>query len=165
MLDVSVSIMVSLSMPMPQPAVGGRPYSRLVQKPSSMNMASSSPCALACTSHKFDCVDVDMSQAPIPLASILYYPLSFLQSRHSPLVMLLVFLAHVAGGQRQCGEHTADSTTACCMAWSQPCVQKHVLTVLSCIDFWQGLKSLQAPLMYWCSTTIAQICIASYRQL
>ena len=43
MLEVSVSIMVRRSMPIPQPAVGGSPYSRLVQKPSSMNIASSSP--------------------------------------------------------------------------------------------------------------------------
>lgn len=32
---------------MPQPAVGGSPYSRAVQKFSSMNIASSSPAALA----------------------------------------------------------------------------------------------------------------------
>jgi len=47
MLEVSVSIMVRRSIPIPQPAVGGSPYSKLVQNPSSMNMASSSPCALA----------------------------------------------------------------------------------------------------------------------
>ncbi len=48
MLEVSVSIIVRRSIPIPQPAVGGNPYSRLVQKPSSINIASSSPCALAC---------------------------------------------------------------------------------------------------------------------
>mmetsp|Transcript_112275 Transcript_112275/g.194991 ORF Transcript_112275/g.194991 Transcript_112275/m.194991 type:complete len:340 (-) Transcript_112275:974-1993(-) len=35
--------MVMRSMPMPHPAVGGRPYSRAVMKPSSMSIASSSP--------------------------------------------------------------------------------------------------------------------------
>lgn len=40
--------MVNLSRPIPQPAVGGRPYSRDVQKFSSTNMASSSPAALSC---------------------------------------------------------------------------------------------------------------------
>jgi hypothetical protein len=39
--------MVRRSMPMPQPAVGGSPYSRAVTKPSSTNMASSSPAALS----------------------------------------------------------------------------------------------------------------------
>lgn len=48
MLLVSVSSMVRRSMPIPHPAVGGRPYSREVIKPSSTYMASSSPCALAC---------------------------------------------------------------------------------------------------------------------
>lgn len=44
----SVRNMVRRSIPMPHPAVGGRPYSSAVQKVSSMNMASSSPSALAC---------------------------------------------------------------------------------------------------------------------
>lgn len=43
----SVRNMVRRSMPMPQPAVGGRPYSNAVQNVSSINMASSSPSALA----------------------------------------------------------------------------------------------------------------------
>lgn len=47
MLLESVRNMVTRSMPMPQPPVGGSPYSRAVQKVSSMNMASSSPAALA----------------------------------------------------------------------------------------------------------------------
>lgn len=47
MLLESVRNMVRRSMPIPQPAVGGSPYSRAVQKVSSMNMASSSPSALA----------------------------------------------------------------------------------------------------------------------
>lgn len=49
MLLESVRNMVSRSMPMPQPAVGGSPYSSAVQNVSSMNMASSSPSALAWT--------------------------------------------------------------------------------------------------------------------
>ena len=47
MLLESVKNMATRSMPMPQPAVGGRPYSSEVQKPSSRNMASSSPEALS----------------------------------------------------------------------------------------------------------------------
>ena len=43
----SVRNMVSRSIPRPQPAVGGRPYSRAVQKFSSTNIASSSPAALS----------------------------------------------------------------------------------------------------------------------
>lgn len=39
--------MVILSIPRPHPAVGGRPYSRAVQKFSSTNIASSSPAALS----------------------------------------------------------------------------------------------------------------------
>ena len=45
MLLESVRNMASLSMPMPHPPVGGSPYSRAVQKFSSMNIASSSPLA------------------------------------------------------------------------------------------------------------------------
>lgn len=47
MLLESVRNIATRSMPMPQPPVGGSPYSRAVQKVSSMNMASSSPAALA----------------------------------------------------------------------------------------------------------------------
>lgn len=47
MLFESVRNMVRRSIPMPQPAVGGNPYSSAVQNVSSMNMASSSPSALA----------------------------------------------------------------------------------------------------------------------
>lgn len=47
MLLESVRNMHRRSMPMPQPAVGGSPYSSAVQNVSSMNMASSSPSALA----------------------------------------------------------------------------------------------------------------------
>lgn len=47
MLLESVRNMATRSMPMPQPAVGGSPYSSAVQKFSSINMASSSPAALA----------------------------------------------------------------------------------------------------------------------
>lgn len=39
--------MVSLSTPSPNPAVGGNPHSSAVQNPSSINIASSSPCAFA----------------------------------------------------------------------------------------------------------------------
>ena len=52
MLLESVRNIVSLSTPRPQPAVGGRPYSRAVQKFSSTNMASSSPAALSCKKPK-----------------------------------------------------------------------------------------------------------------
>ena len=52
MLLESVRNIVSLSTPRPQPAVGGRPYSRAVQKFSSTNMASSSPAALSCKKRK-----------------------------------------------------------------------------------------------------------------
>mmetsp|Transcript_12986 Transcript_12986/g.39307 ORF Transcript_12986/g.39307 Transcript_12986/m.39307 type:complete len:243 (+) Transcript_12986:683-1411(+) len=48
MLAVSVRSMVRRSMPMPQPAVGGSPYSRAEQKPSSISCASSSPASLSC---------------------------------------------------------------------------------------------------------------------
>ena len=47
MLFESVRNIVSLSIPIPQPAVGGRPYSRAVQKFSSTNIASSSPASLS----------------------------------------------------------------------------------------------------------------------
>ncbi len=40
--------MVSRSIPMPQPAVGGSPYSRAVQKVSSICIASSLPFSLSC---------------------------------------------------------------------------------------------------------------------
>lgn len=66
MLMVSVSSMVRRSMPIPQPPVGGRPYSRAVQKFSSTYMASTSPPAFACrkfrgqtsfeASHAFVCI-------------------------------------------------------------------------------------------------------------
>ena len=48
MLDESVRNMVKRSMPRPQPPVGGRPYSRALQKVSSISCASSSPAALSC---------------------------------------------------------------------------------------------------------------------
>lgn len=54
MLLESVRNMVRRSMPIPQPAVGGNPYSSAVQKVSSMNMASSSPSALAWEKKKKD---------------------------------------------------------------------------------------------------------------
>ena len=47
MLLLSVRNMVSRSMPSPKPPVGGRPYSKAVQKFSSTYMASSSPAALS----------------------------------------------------------------------------------------------------------------------
>lgn len=47
MLLLSVNIIVKRSIPMPQPPVGGRPYSRAVQKFSSINWASSSPASLS----------------------------------------------------------------------------------------------------------------------
>jgi len=47
MLDESVRNMVKRSMPRPQPPVGGRPYSRALQKVSSISCASSSPAALS----------------------------------------------------------------------------------------------------------------------
>ena len=47
MFAESVKNMVSLSMPRPHPPVGGRPYSRAVQKFSSITWASSSPASLS----------------------------------------------------------------------------------------------------------------------
>lgn len=55
MLIESVRNIVSRSMPIPQPAVGGKPYSKAVQKFSSTICASSSPAALsfACCSNLY----------------------------------------------------------------------------------------------------------------
>lgn len=44
MLSWSARSIARRSMPMPHPPDGGKPYSRLLQKPSSTCMASSSPC-------------------------------------------------------------------------------------------------------------------------
>ena len=48
MLQALVRNIVTRSIPIPQPAVGGRPYSRAVQNPSSTTCASSSPASLSC---------------------------------------------------------------------------------------------------------------------
>lgn len=47
-VSTSARSMTMRSMPMPQPTVGGRPYSMLVQNPSSGKLASSSPSFRAC---------------------------------------------------------------------------------------------------------------------
>ena len=54
MVGLSVSSITSRSMPMPMPPVGGIPYSKAIQKSSSIIMASSSPLArsMACCTNR-----------------------------------------------------------------------------------------------------------------
>ena len=74
----SVRNIVSLSIPMPHPPVGGKPYSRAVQKPSSINIASSSPDALSldCCSNRDLCTAGSFN-------SVYALQISFLQQKSS----------------------------------------------------------------------------------